>query len=571
MSVADEYSFIIVELNCSHFCVFARTIPLSRGEIRILPSEMQGQKDLQSKKADDIHLFVLVHGLWGEPNHMLTIEKAIKDVIGESSNERIETLKISSFRFWKTLDGLKINADRVIEDIFDRIKQCKTIHGCKVLKISIVGYSLGGLISRYAIGELYEIGFFEKVEPFAFTTFATPHLGVRYFNNNFFYNTMNKICPFIIGKTGLELFVIDKEKILVKMADSSSKYYKGLSKFLTVILLANIKNDRTVPFYSSFITEYSPFNSMASIKVKFFPNLFHTFIGDIKAKPRFVDLSKTEFKTPLDESEIDEHKHENTDMWGKVLGYPVFVIVLFLVLPMWIPFVTAACVTAAIFSWVKLPYIGEKDHNNQWRKICIDTPKKGKDDKKDLSNLHDIRESDKRRIGSSLLSGSIFGQNSFEGIMYAEEKLTGKPSRLEFLQENDKLNSELKQTWEDGSKKEKGDKQAFNTSKEPLITTRMLSGEEFIESSLIPLTEMSEKDFPLFKEQSKLPLEEAGKFMATSLKTLHWIRIPIFLNVWNAHDGIVCRRGPRSNPEGTSSIYLWAIILKHKLVGAFQG
>lgn len=281
-------------------------------------------------------------------------------------------------------------------------------------------------------------------------------------------------------------------------------------------------------------------------------------------------MSKTSFKTLLDESEADEHKHENADMWGRILGYPMFVIVLFLVLPMWIPFVTAGCVTAAILSWAKLPYIGEKDHRTQWRKICIDDPEKTKNDTKEgFSN--DTQESNKGTGPSSFLGRSIFSQNSLEGIMYAEEKLMGKPSRFEVLQENGKLNSELKETSEEVSKQEKENKQAFSITKEPLIKVNMLSGERFIESNLMSLTEMSEKDFPLFKEQSKLPLEQEAKFMATSLKTLRWIRIPIFLNVWNAHAGIVCRRGPRSNPEGTSSIYLWAIILKHKLLGAIHG
>jgi hypothetical protein len=35
----------------------------------------------------------------------------------------------------------------------------------KITKFSIIGYSLGGLVSRYAIGLLYSQEFFKDVEP----------------------------------------------------------------------------------------------------------------------------------------------------------------------------------------------------------------------------------------------------------------------------------------------------------------------------------------------------------------------------------------------------------------------
>ena len=66
--------------------------------------------------------------------------------------------------------------------------------GDVITKFSLVGYSLGiphfspqvyeagGLISRYVIGLLYARGVFEKMQPVNFTTFATPHLGIRHVN-----------------------------------------------------------------------------------------------------------------------------------------------------------------------------------------------------------------------------------------------------------------------------------------------------------------------------------------------------------------------------------------------------
>ncbi|KAK7678172.1 hypothetical protein QCA50_018850 [Cerrena zonata] len=102
------------------------------------------------------HLFVLVHGLWGGPNHMSTIERAILDGLSTVTNDKIVTLKPSSFRFWKTYDGIQVNAERVMTDILYEIETLKEKQNYHVNKISIIGYSLGGLISRYVIGKFYE-------------------------------------------------------------------------------------------------------------------------------------------------------------------------------------------------------------------------------------------------------------------------------------------------------------------------------------------------------------------------------------------------------------------------------
>ena len=157
---------------------------------------------------ENVHLFVLIHGLWGSPNHLQTVEKAVVNSLAEVSEERIVTLKPSSFRFWKTYDGIPRCASKVIADLFYEIETLKKNHKSKVSKISIVGYSLGGLISRYMIGVLYELGFFDEVQPVFFTTFATPHIGVRFFKKGLFDKTANIVGRYLFGSTGLELLSI---------------------------------------------------------------------------------------------------------------------------------------------------------------------------------------------------------------------------------------------------------------------------------------------------------------------------------------------------------------------------
>jgi len=47
----------------------------------------------------------------------------------------------------------------------------------RVTSLTLLGYSLGGLMVRYAAGKLLALGYFERVKPRNFITVASPHLG----------------------------------------------------------------------------------------------------------------------------------------------------------------------------------------------------------------------------------------------------------------------------------------------------------------------------------------------------------------------------------------------------------
>jgi hypothetical protein len=63
-----------------------------------------------------------------------------------------------------TYDGIETGGERVCQEIEEEIEKLAR-EGQTIKKLSIVGYSLGGLVSRYAIGLLYSKGFFEKIAP----------------------------------------------------------------------------------------------------------------------------------------------------------------------------------------------------------------------------------------------------------------------------------------------------------------------------------------------------------------------------------------------------------------------
>jgi len=63
-----------------------------------------------------------------------------------------------------TYDGIERGGERVCQEIEEEIEKLAK-EGQEIKRISLVGYSLGGLISRYAIGLLHSKGFFDKIKP----------------------------------------------------------------------------------------------------------------------------------------------------------------------------------------------------------------------------------------------------------------------------------------------------------------------------------------------------------------------------------------------------------------------
>src|SRR5690242_10105759 len=97
--------------------------------------------------------------LWGHPAHLKYLTTSIKerypdlDVLVPKSNA-------GSF----TYDGIELGGERVANEVEARLEELKQ-NGHTINKFSITGYSLGGLVSRYAIGLLYHRGVFEQIQP----------------------------------------------------------------------------------------------------------------------------------------------------------------------------------------------------------------------------------------------------------------------------------------------------------------------------------------------------------------------------------------------------------------------
>lgn len=203
-----------------------------------------------------------------------------------------------------TYDGVEVGGERVTEEVEEEMSTLLE-QGHNVTKISIVGYSLGGLVARYAIGLLYSRGFFDRFEPVNFTTFATPHLGVRSPVLGWRNSAWNALGGRTLSTSGRQIFLIDSfrdtgKPLLSVMTDPSSIFIQGLKAFQRRSLYANIINDRSVPYYTASFSPVDPFLDMDAVKLKYVPDYDEVILdSQTPAEPKTEEPSYIEYTSNL--------------------------------------------------------------------------------------------------------------------------------------------------------------------------------------------------------------------------------------------------------------------------------
>ncbi|AMD21175.1 HEL105Cp [Eremothecium sinecaudum] len=213
-----------------------------------------------------IHLIVLVHGLWGNSSHMDYLVNALKQ-LSVNSKERLEIYSTQLNQGYRTYDGIDICGYRVADEIEERLVVLNSVPTDVVTKFSLVGYSMGGLIARYAIGILYAKQKFQnyKLELINFTTFCSPHIGVYAPGTNITAKIFNNVCPMLAGNTGQQLFLKDRVRqvgskpLVYIMSMEDSVFYRALELFKHRSLYANIINDNRTAWWTSGISINNPF------------------------------------------------------------------------------------------------------------------------------------------------------------------------------------------------------------------------------------------------------------------------------------------------------------------------
>lgn len=102
----------------------------------------------------------LLSQLWGNPAHLNNVAKSLR-----AKHDRDELYLLLAKRNTGsfTYDGVERGGERVCAEIEEEIRLIES-QGGRITKLSIIGYSLGGLVSRYAVGLLFAKGFLDKVE-----------------------------------------------------------------------------------------------------------------------------------------------------------------------------------------------------------------------------------------------------------------------------------------------------------------------------------------------------------------------------------------------------------------------
>jgi hypothetical protein len=99
--------------------------------------------------------------LWGNPEHLKYVSTSLREKFPEESLA-ILVAKRNAGSF--TYDGVDTGGERVASEVEQKLEELAK-DGHDIKKISFIGYSLGGLVARFAIGLLYSRGVFEEIRP----------------------------------------------------------------------------------------------------------------------------------------------------------------------------------------------------------------------------------------------------------------------------------------------------------------------------------------------------------------------------------------------------------------------
>ncbi|KAG0024806.1 hypothetical protein BGZ80_006080 [Entomortierella chlamydospora] len=278
-----------------------------------------------------VHLVVLHHGLWGNKGHVKFIAQQFKkrfgnrilvyraesnessltydgiDICGQRAVEEISKVihvieeggDISELRGQKknkskdskkntrspnssansTPDQSNISCrNNSHEDI--SVTSTSNNTPKKVTQFSYIGYSLGGLIGRFVVGLMDMEKFFDPVdeggrgiEPFYFVTMATPHLGIRQPPKSTWSKMYNYVSSRMLSRSGEQMHMIDdyvdKKPLLLVMTEPDSIFIKALQRFKRRAVYCNIRNDRSVPFWTASFSDADPFHELEAMEIQY--------------------------------------------------------------------------------------------------------------------------------------------------------------------------------------------------------------------------------------------------------------------------------------------------------------
>jgi len=215
-----------------------------------------------------------------------------------------------------TFDGIRAGASRAFGEVMQVIER----EGDSLSRISVCGHSLGGLYARYLVYLLEHEGVFDKLEPYAFITLASPHLGVRKPQTNLFNKFFQNVLLRVF-QTTRELALLDakgQSRPLLHEMGTSEEFLRPLKRFKRRVLYSNIRNDPQVHYGTSALRVKNPYKTVGAPD-KPVPSLPIRLISSLVPVSRTAShkLSKTHLY--LTAWSLDNMEHRKTYLTAKKL------------------------------------------------------------------------------------------------------------------------------------------------------------------------------------------------------------------------------------------------------------
>lgn len=472
----------------------------------------------------------------------------------ETSKVRnVHTFAPTSFSHFKTYDGIETIGGYIIPELFAHLEKLKADHGIVIAKISFIGYSLGGLLARYIVGELYDCGFFSTVNPGFFTTFATPHLGVAFYR----YRILNVLGSHLLGQTGRDLFICDGEdSIVYKLSDPTQKYIKGLDLFGSKISIANAKFDRTVGFYSAFMTKYDVFDDWGAVDAEFIEDLPNAVLQESEEliECRVVNFKKS--KRLDGATKVVNHAPKKDD--NRSLRLFIF----FIPGAFFFPIFFSVSLFATIKSYVTNFVLAKPDFSKLWNQTC---KKVFDSDPVDTSLIHAPRKS----------SSDLLLAKDTDNDGYNEEKNMKKPiagishltrevveSGLEIL--DDEVDGDgVSRTLSIESRHSQLETKKYTIDLD--FELDYTSKSSSVKKLLGDIVSDDLSHVPLVKNLTPLPFNATREKILKHLNQLDWTKIAVLLHNLNSHQSVVGRRGFDKTPESIPFLFLYSFLIEYSI------
>lgn len=492
------------------------------------------------------HLIVLIHGLWGSSKNLARLESVLHHSFEDSDLCTIHTYAPECFSHFKTYDGIALIGDYIIPNLFDHLAKLHHENGILIDEISFIGYSLGGLITRYIIGELSEIGFFDKFKPGFLTTFASPHLGVTFYNG-FLANLLGSN---LLGQTGKDLFMVDGyESILYKLSDPKNKYLKALDLFDTKISIANVQADRTVGFYSAFMTKYDVFKDWEDVDPEFITDLPKAILKENNdfIEPFIIDFKNSERLNP-DHDTAKNSKNNKMNIINKRVKTRM--VIISVVVTMIFPVILSFSLFGTIRSFLRNKTIPKLDILKLYKTLLVKLNQtKLPSSNTSFEKQKLIDSSDGYNEEEQMISKDISVSQVTREVVENGLNLVNTPGDID----QQKI---IKKTF-DTSKKV----YSIDTDFELEFTSR----ETAVENLVNGLVNDNLSNIPLTKNIDPLPFSEVREEIFNNLNSTKWTKIAVLLHSFNAHQSVVGRRGFDRAPESIPLMFLYSFLVERSL------